>query len=747
MSEIEVEVHTLPADDFSTQADEPDDTACDRSARRRSAHVRGTYIGVRGWDDGALDSLVEADPRYCQWLRLVMLRTAIIRHTACLGGSDDPTDGLAHVIGLEGTTSFAVRSGHAAFVEALRSIERIWAADLGALPAFPGRLARNLSHLQSVIALSDVEASLLGLGVLIHAEPILESTLDSLGKVKGVRIPRILAALLNLPVDDVERALSAQGALAHSGLLTIDGVRAGEVITRIDLIGMAFANRMVTHHDSLFHLMQGFAAQAPAPSLAWNDYAHMHERLQGVEHHLQHALSTRRRGVNVLLYGEPGAGKTQLARLLAARLQKDLISVGGSDSRGDPIDPMDRTKYYRLAQCVFGTADAIVLLDECEDMLRPRMSFGGDLCEPGTASKAWINDALEGNPTPTIWICNSVAGIDPAYIRRFDFCVKFEPLTYQRRRGLLQQRCGAFLDASVLDQVARNEGATPALIAKAAEIVDVANAYQDPGQHGPFALQWMNQKLTASGFTEVKAPPTHGLRFTPRHITTSMDVAELADGLRQSRQGRLCIYGPPGTGKTAYGQWLADQVGAPHLVRKASDLLRPHVGESEMAIARAFEQATRDGAVLQFDEVDTFLSGRTSRQRTWEVSLVNEMLVQLESFQGIFIASTNLYEGIDEAALRRFDLSLKFDFLRPESAAELFEETCAQLGLGAPEPSDLREIRAHLHLTPGDFQQALRQSRFAKPATRRDLLDRLQAAVSAKPHGRAVAMGFLAAVR
>lgn len=48
------------------------------------------------------------------------------------------------------------------------------------------------------------------------------------------------------------------------------------------------------------------------------------------------------------------------------------------------------------------------------------------------------------------------------------------------------------------------------------------------------------------------------------------------------------------------------------------------------------------------------------------------MLTQMERFEGIFIASTNLVDRIDEAARRRFDMVLRFDCLKPAASRTLF---------------------------------------------------------------------------
>lgn len=107
-------------------------------------------------------------------------------------------------------------------------------------------------------------------------------------------------------------------------------------------------------------------------------------------------------------------------------------------------------------------------------------------------------------------------------------------------------------------------------------------------------------------------------------------LQEVAAGLVKSKTGRLCLYGPPGTGKTAFGQWLAETMGVPLLVKRASDLMSMWVGENEKNIAAAFRQAKNDGALLLIDEVDSFLQDRRGAKARWESSLVNEMLTQNE---------------------------------------------------------------------------------------------------------------------
>ncbi len=75
--------------------------------------------------------------------------------------------------------------------------------------------------------------------------------------------------------------------------------------------------------------------------------------------------------------------------------------------------------------------------------------------------------------------------------------------------------------------------------------------------------------------------------------------------------------------------------------RQASDLISSYVGETEQKLARLFRECDPARTVLLLDEVDRFLSDRRQARHSWERTQVNELLQQMETYPGIFIAATN----------------------------------------------------------------------------------------------------------
>ena len=80
-------------------------------------------------------------------------------------------------------------------------------------------------------------------------------------------------------------------------------------------------------------------------------------------------------------------------------------------------------------------------------------------------------------------------------------------------------------------------------------------------------------------------------------------------------------------------------------------------------LARAFEEARQDNCFLIIDEAEGFLWSRAGASRSWEVPMVNELLVQMESHPCPSPAPPTTWTASIPAALRRFAFKVKFDFM------------------------------------------------------------------------------------
>ena len=583
-------------------------------------------------------------------------------------------------------------------------------AEQGAASAkLPTALRRNMAQLATLVDLDETSARLLELIIMLHRYGPLKTTCECLGELSSAQLPPILAQLLDRPVASVRASLSRNGILQSSGLLSIRKDRTSNLHDKLRLLSIEFAENMLDDEAGVDSLLEGKVSLSDPAQLSLSDYPHIRD-LSLLRPYLRQALASPSSPVNILFHGPPGTGKSQLARVLAQDMDCQLLEITSEDSDGDPLGGEERLRALRAAQYFFAKHRALILFDEIEDV------FGASLFNLSVAQsrKAWMNRTLENNRIPTLWLSNDIEGMDPAFIRRFDMIVELPVPPKAQRERITQALCGDIADADAIARIATPTSLAPAVVARAANVVRTIHD-QLNGKSPTEALESLiNNTLIAQGHSPLHANRATELpdTYDPSFINADSDLAGITTMLGQSRSARLCLYGPPGTGKTAYGRWLARQLDMPLLVKRASDLLSPYVGITEKQIAGAFHTAQREGALLMIDEVDSFLRDRQGLKQDWEATMVNEMLTQMESSPGIFIASTNLMDGLDPAALRRFDLKAKFDYLLPAQAAELLRRHCEKLGFAAP---GMLEDRVRLHLpvlTPGDFAMVVRQHRF-----------------------------------
>lgn len=608
----------------------------------------------------------------------------------------------------------------------------------------PACLRGNVARLSTLVGLSETDCRILEFAVLIQNERLLDDTADWLGQLSSVKVFHALSVLLEIPEYEIRASLSAQGILAKSGLVSVDRSGTSTLRGKLDLLSDNFADNIFSSDADPVSLLRDTVALGSPAQLSVADYGHITPSLSVLRPYLRRSIATGRKGVNVFLHGDPGTGKSQLAKALAQELDCELFEVASEDGDGDPVNGERRLRAFRAAQSFFAQRrGALILFDEVEDVFNDGDSFFGRKSTAQTR-KAWINRMLEENSVPTLWLSNSIQGLDPAFIRRFDMVFELPVPPKKQRERILLDTCSDLLDSTSAARIAESESLAPAVVTKAASVVRfIREEFDSTGAASAFELL-IGNTLEAQGHKPIRKNDPNRLPevYDPLFIHADSDLAWIATGLMQSMSGRLCLYGPPGTGKTAYGRWLAEQMGVQLIVKRASDLMSMWVGENEKNIARAFRQAEQEGALLLIDEVDSFLQDRRGAQRGWEISLVNEMLTQMESFPGIFIASTNLMEGLDQAALRRFDLKVKFSFLKPEQAWELLSRYCAKLSIPTPQPEQMARLMRMQRLTPGDFAAVIRQNRFRPITSSGDLVSALEAECSLK-EGAKSSIGFI----
>lgn len=580
----------------------------------------------------------------------------------------------------------------------------------------------NLSRIQRYLDLTKEELAILQLSMHIRAENELESTLDFLGNTDLNNACRLLALLLELPKHNVISAVSKSNKLRSYGL--IEGSHRSNYVDIDDHIN--WGNTLDLDEFLLFELNEDSLLTkslkvAPSSSLTLTHFEHIAEMRKTLLDYLQTVIHSQKKGANILLYGLPGTGKTELAVLLAETLHLPCYFLHYEDSDGDVIDGERRLNRCHLAQTLLKGRNSLVVFDEIEDI------FASGFFERSVAQKhkAWVNHFLENNTTPMIWISNSVNGIDPAYLRRFDLIFEMPNLPTSYRENLIREQAGQYLTEEYIRYFSEIPNVSPAVLTRGIDVVSRLKQQDQNLNVSEKLLAILNQTLQAQGYKKAFPLVTQKLNYSLDYVVCNQNIQKITAGLQKTKQGRICCYGPPGTGKTAWAEWLAKELDMRLLLCQGSDLLSKYVGETEQNIAAAFERAKNENMLLVLDEVDTFLFARESGQHSWQHSQVNEMLTQIERFEGLMVVSTNLMDGLDPAALRRFDLKLHFDYLRPEQMTKLATQQAEKLGLAELTQQDLEKIQKLNVLTLGDFSAVARRHRFCPFETTQDWIQAL----------------------
>ena len=170
------------------------------------------------------------------------------------------------------------------------------------------------------------------------------------------------------------------------------------------------------------------------------------------------------------------------------------------------------------------------------------------------------------------------------------------------------------------------------------------------------------------------------------------------------RTGFACLfYGGPGTGKTETAYQLARETGRDIMIVDVPQIKSKWVGDSEKNIKALFDRyreqvkKSKVTPILLFNEADAIIGirkqGAQSAVDKMENSIQNIILQEMETLDGIMIATTNLTQNLDSAFERRFLYKIKFEKPDAEVRLRLWQSMMPKLN----------DADAHILATGYDF--------------------------------------------
>jgi SpoVK/Ycf46/Vps4 family AAA+-type ATPase len=610
---------------------------------------------------------------------------------------------------------------------------------------------KNIDALASLLQLNKAERALLLYGTLARYQRDLRSLLVEFKVNNAPEAYAAIAEVAGVNAAEVGEALRAGSRLERIGL--VENLISEHNITDLaDLMKVSekLPPVLMREYRDQSELMAVFTRPSAKSALTLDDFGFVDEDARVLRALLRNAIDRKEPGVNVLLYGPPGTGKTELAKVVAQAAGLELFEVEYADRDGNSLSGRDRYRSLQIAQVFLkGSAQAALLFDEVEDVFPPisneaaqMMARAEQVVAPTSGSvsgKAWVNQILESNPVPTIWVTNRIEQIDPAFRRRFAYHLELKSPPPGAREGIVRKTLeGVEVSAAFIGKLTERKGLTPAQIRTAVRFAGLASQ-QGVAMEDLIERQLRNadRALGTRSSDGTARPSVTKYDLDMLNVESRFEVPRIVDALKARGHGTLCFYGAPGTGKTALAEHIARSLDKPLLIKQASDLMSKFVGETEQNMAAMFREAETEKAVLLLDEADSYLQDRRGAQRTYEVTEVNEMLQGMERFAGIFICTTNLMDRIDQAALRRFAFKIRFRPLTGAQREKMFV-TEALAGEAALLTTEAAARLAKLdQLCPGDFAAVKRQVEIlAAQLSPEEFLEQLEAEHRIKPEVR-----------
>ncbi len=568
-------------------------------------------------------------------------------------------------------------------------------------------ISKKIKNISDTFKLNLTEQKVLTYEYIYENHEVFSSFIDSNSakqhyKTFSITSFKSVAKLLNIPVQDIGKAYSK---IIKFNLFDDDTNIAPELSSSIN-----------GYSDE--PLLQKYYNEYKNPVLPIEYFSFENNESDIIKSLLTNKSQTK--GIKILFYGKPGTGKTEFARSILRNLEYTAYQLNQPEDNGKNKDISFRLRALNAYENSYDHETSCMIIDEADEFVSTRNNVFTSFNDN---QKGKLNIFLDESITNQIWITNSVSGMDDSTMRRFDYCLYFPDLSKKQKikvweNILNEYNIGTLCNDEILSELSGKYECNAGNIRNAiCNYMRVDRTLKD--------TEIFQKIINASmqSYMKLKNPLKSGIQqenaITSKYSESILnirgdikDYISIIDNFNEQWKTGECeiknmnilMYGPPGTGKTEFAKYISRHLGRKLIIKSPSDMLSKWVGGTEQNIAESFYTAESEDGILFIDETDSLLRSRDKAEHSWESTQVNELLMRMENFKGIFISATNRFETLDPAVIRRFNIKIEFDYLTIEGVINLFGIYFNDFSLDILSAETEQKLKKLTHLTPADFK-------------------------------------------
>lgn len=568
----------------------------------------------------------------------------------------------------------------------------------------------KISKIAEIFALSKEEHELLFFLVCFRESVDINDFFDVVSDASGIDLADLLSYATGGDKSEAARAFSAGHKFFDNYMIEgraslLDGRR----------VFSPWLDRFFKGiYGSDIEMEKVFFSDEFLPRFVDGDFAHLEEDSSLLSRLLESALAVDAKGVNILIAGGEASAKIDYAHAIANAVGRSRI-VNSNGSVGVFESPLGSAITYAASH--YAPGDKAIIIFDTVDFLGPgdawrsdshdedflRSAFGARIQKCKSVVSRWMQNALENNPRPAIWLCDRVADLDKDVLARFSAIVELPAIPAETLLSKSISSSCSYIDKEEIRSLVEAR-IDPALIDSGLKAIELIRPSPEKAVE---LLKKHIAKAANVGLSRASRASNKNKQYSFEfcNIGGKLSVDRVISGLKSNMSQRVLFYGAPGTGKTMLALNIAQRLQSPLRVVKYSDIQSKYLGEGEARLAAAFKDARDAAAILFFDEVDSFLMDRRTipDSAPWLRSFVNEFLQEVECFDGLVLCATNFLESLDSAVIRRFSLKVGFDYLTGYQVLKLFERYTNICSIDDVSEQIRSRLKMMKFLTPGDF--------------------------------------------